>query len=69
MMRKNETRLPFRVLAGVLAAFLLLLGLPLALGQSDTEGWPAWVAAGCCLYAGVGLAFGAWTGRWYGNPG
>jgi hypothetical protein len=61
---KGETRFVFRILAGIMAAFLLLIGLPAALSEAGSGGWQAWFGAFCCLYAGVGLAVGARTGRW-----
>jgi hypothetical protein len=57
----------FRVLAGIIAAFLLFVGLPMASSGAFTESWwqsVLWVA--CSLFAGIGLALGAYTGRWYG---
>lgn len=61
---KDETRFVFRLLAGLLAAFLLLVGLPAALSEAGSGGGEAWFCAFCCLYAGVGLAVGARTGKW-----
>jgi hypothetical protein len=63
----RETRLVFRVLAGIIAAFLLFVGLPLAASGAFTEEWwqSALWAVGS-LFAGIGLALGAYTGRWYG---
>ena len=67
--RQRETRIVFRVLAGILAAFLLLVGLPVALyavfaDSGESCLWDIFLAI-CCLYAGVGLVGGARTGRWY----
>jgi hypothetical protein len=56
----------FRVLAGIIAAFLLLIGLPLALSGAFADTWESWLWAIVSLYAGIGLALGARTGRWYG---
>jgi len=59
----------FRVLAGILAAFLLLVGVPMALYGGFTRSGESQLGsifwAGCCLFAGLGLAGGARTGRWY----
>ena len=66
---QQMTRSVFRVLAGILAAFLLLVGLPASLAETRNGGWEAWLCAGCCLYAGVGLALGARTGRWFNRLG
>ena len=52
------------VWAGIIAAFLLLIGLPAALWEAQSGVWQAWLFAFSCLYAGVGLAVGARTGRW-----
>jgi hypothetical protein len=57
----------FRVLAGIIAAFLLFVGLPLALSGAFTETWwESWLWAIGSVYAGIGLAVGARTGQWYG---
>jgi len=58
----------FRILAGIVAAFLLLIGLPLALSGAFVDAWwesCLWAIA--ALYAGIGLAVGARTGHWYGG--
>ena len=44
-----ETRFVFRVLAGIIAAFLLLVGLPAASYEARSGGWDAWVCALSCL--------------------
>jgi len=59
----------FRVLAGIIAAFLLLIGLPIAVyrlfaGPGESCLWDVFMAI-CSFYAGFGLAGGARTGRWY----
>ena len=68
-----KTRFIFRVLAGVLALFLLLVGLPVAVLEALNRGtWQPLFGAVCCLIAGIGLAVGARTGRWpftFGTPG
>ena len=70
---EQKTRFIFRVLAGVLALFLLLVGLPLeVLEVRDGGTWQAWFGAVSCYFAGIGLAVGARTGRWpftFGTPG
>ena len=56
----------FRVLAGIVASLILLVGLPIALSGAFADSW--WESALwaiCDLYAGIGLAIGARTGRWY----
>jgi hypothetical protein len=61
---KPRTRFAFRVLAGVVATFLLLVGLPAAILEGLDGSCEAWFGALCCLYAGIGLVGGAWTGEW-----
>jgi hypothetical protein len=63
--KTGATRLIFRILAGILAAFLLLIGLPLALSEalSGSSSLLAWLNAFCTLYGGIIFAVGARTGR------
>jgi hypothetical protein len=64
---QKETRMVFRVLAGIIAAFLLFVGLPMSSsGAFAEELWQSGLWAVCSLFAGIGLALGAYTGRWYG---
>ena len=53
--------------------FVLLVGLPKAVLEGLGGGtWQAWFGAVCCLFAGIGMAVGARTGRWpftFGTPG
>jgi hypothetical protein len=63
----NQTRFGFRILAGIVGIFLLLIGFPMALSAAVNGTWEGWLFAACSLYAGVGLALGARTGRWYGS--
>jgi hypothetical protein len=65
--KQRETRMVFRVLAGILAAFFLLGGLPIALhevfaGSGEHCLWNIFSAI-CAFYSGVVLAVGARTGR------
>ena len=56
----------FRVLAGIISACLLLIGLPLAVsGAFMPTWWESGLWAIGCVYAGIGLAVGARTGRWF----
>ena len=70
---EQKTRFTFRVLAGVLALLLLLVGLPLSVLEVRHGGtWFAWFDAVCCIFAGIGFAVAARTGRWpftFGTPG
>jgi hypothetical protein len=53
----GNTRMVFRVLAGILAAFLLLIGLPMALYAvfTSSSDWLRNIfSAICCLYGGLG---------------
>jgi hypothetical protein len=61
---EQKTRFIFRVLAGVLALFLLLVGVPLEVLEVRDGRWQAWFGAASCCFAGIGLALGARTGRW-----
>ena len=67
-MKNAVTRLPFRILAGVLGAFLLLYGLPVALLDATAGPLRACFFAVCCFVGGIGLTFGACTGRWLNSP-
>ena len=60
-----QTRFVFRILAGVIAAFILLIPLPYAVLESLDRGtlW-TWFLVCCCLFGGVGMAVGARTGQW-----
>jgi phage shock protein PspC (stress-responsive transcriptional regulator) len=70
------TRLPFRILAGLLGGILLLYGLPVSLLelleavqlQAITGSIEACFCAVCCLVGGIGLMLGAYTGRWFNSP-
>jgi len=64
-MENAVTRLPFRILAGLMGAFLLLVGLPASLLEAQTGPLQACFFAVCCLVGGIGLAIGAYTGRWF----
>ena len=70
----GQTRTVFRILAGIVAAFILLVSLPLALYEAITAtivGWETllnWFMVLCFIYAGIGLAIGARTGRWFNSP-
>jgi hypothetical protein len=63
--KTGETRLIFRILAGILAAFLLLFGFPVAISEIHSNDFQWWsvINAFCTLYAGVIFAVGARTGR------
>jgi hypothetical protein len=65
--KMSATRMVFRILVGILAAFLLLVGLLLAASGAFVDSWwesGLWAIGS--LYAGIGLAVGVLTGRWYG---
>jgi hypothetical protein len=75
-MEYADTRFPFRILAGVLGAILLLYGLPVSLLEllkainleTIMGSLEACFCAVCCLVGGIGLMLGAYTGRWFGSP-
>ncbi len=75
-METPVTRLSFRILAGILGAFLLLYGLPISLlaflEATQREAMTGFIEscfyAVCCLFGGIGLTVGAWTGRWFNSP-
>lgn len=66
---ENQTRLGFRIVAGILAVFTLLFSLPLALYEACSGTLLDWLMVLCCVYAGIGMAVGAKTGRWFNSPG
>jgi hypothetical protein len=66
---QRRTRYGFRVAAGVLGAFILLVGLAIQVVQMDQGELLPWLFLFASLYGGVGLAVGAWTGRWYNAKG
>lgn len=63
--RDGQTRTFFRVLAGLLAMFTLLVSLPMALYEARTGTLSDWLMVLCCICGGVGLAVGAKTGHWF----
>lgn len=67
--RDGQTRKGFRILAGVIAAFIMLVSFPLALYEAWNGTWWNWLMVLGCFYAGVGLANGAKTGRWFNSLG
>ena len=75
-METPVTRLPFRILAGILGASLLLFGLPVslldlfeAIKLNDiSDSLAACFCAVSCLVGGIGLAVGAKTGLWFNSP-
>ena len=64
-----QTRFVFRVLAGVIAVFIFLVSVPMALYEAINGVSYAWFLALVSLFAGIGLAVGARTGRWFNSPG
>lgn len=65
----GQTRRGFRILAGIVAAFIMLVSFPLAIHEAWNGPWWTWLMVLACLYAGIGLAIGAKTGRWFNSPG
>jgi hypothetical protein len=66
--RDCQTRKVFRILSGILAVVILLIGLPVAMIEAQTRSLTAVVLAVCSLFAGIGFAIGAFTGRWFNSP-
>lgn len=64
-----KTRFVFRVLAGVIAVFIFLVSVPMALYEAIKGVWYAWFLALASLIGGIGLAVGARTGRWFNSLG
>lgn len=67
-MENSKTRLPFRVLAGLIGLFLLCVGMPAALIDSQLGFWERIVLVTCCFVGGIGLLTGSYTGRWFNSP-
>ncbi|QEG37496.1 hypothetical protein [Bythopirellula goksoeyrii] len=67
-MENTVTRLPFRILAGILGAILLLYSLPVSLLEASTGSLRGCFMAVSCLVGGIGLTLGAYTGRWFNSP-
>ena len=64
----RQTRTVFRILSGILAVVILLVGLPVAMIEAQTGSLTAVVMSACSLFAGIGFAIGAFTGRWFNSP-
>ncbi len=67
-MKIPETRLPFRILAGMTGLFLLLFGLPVSLLGAQAGSLSSIFFAVCCFIGGIGLVTAAYTGRWFNSP-
>lgn len=64
----RQTRMVFRILSGIIAVFVLLISLPVAMIEAQAGSLTAVVLAACSLFAGIGLGIGAFTGRWFNSP-
>ena len=64
-MENSKTRLPFRVLAGLIGLFLLCVAMPIALIDPQLGFWERIFVVMCCIIAGIGLLTGSCSGRWF----
>lgn len=65
MQTEPPVRFGFRILAGIIAASILLIGLPSSFLEAiDRGGVLEWFLVLGCLAGGIGLAIGAKTGYW-----
>ncbi len=64
-MENIKTRLPFRVLAGLIGLLLLFVGTPFALFDPELGFWERIVFVTCGFVGGMGLLTGAYTGRFF----
>lgn len=63
--KKTETRMAFRVLAGLLAALHVLFVVPLFVMLAIDGPWHYWLAAANSLLVGIGFFGAARTGKWF----
>jgi hypothetical protein len=61
----NEVRFLFRVLAGILAGLMLLVGVPILIRVAIEGPWHFWLAAMNVALIGIGFFGTALTGRWF----
>jgi hypothetical protein len=55
----------FRILAGLLAALLILIGVPIFIMLAIGGPWHYWLAAVNSLFVGIGFFGAARTGQWF----
>jgi hypothetical protein len=64
-MKNSETRLSFRILAGLIGLFLLSYSLPVSLLDAQIGLLERIFFVACSLVGGIGLVAAAYTGRWF----
>jgi hypothetical protein len=67
-MKNSETRLPFRILAGMIGLLLLCYSLPVALFDGQIGLLERIFFIACSFIGGVGLLTAAYSGRWFRSP-
>jgi len=67
-MQMPRTRVLFRVLSGLIGLFVLCVGLPVALLDGQLNVLERVFFSASCFVSGIGLIFGAFTGRWFSSP-
>jgi hypothetical protein len=64
-MKNSETRLSFRILAGLLGLSLLFFSLPVSLLDAQLGLLERIFFVACSFIGGIGLVIAAYTGRWF----
>jgi hypothetical protein len=64
-MTNSETRLSFRILAGLIGLFLLCFSLPVSLLDAQIGFLERIFFVACSFIGGIGLVTAACTGRWF----
>jgi hypothetical protein len=67
-MKTSETRLPFRILAGLIGLFLLFFSLPVSFLDAQSGLLERIFFVACSFIGGIGLVSAAYTGRWFNSP-
>jgi hypothetical protein len=67
-MKNAETRLAFRILAGLLGLSLLFFSLPVSLLDAQMGLLERIFFVACSFIGGIGLVIAAYTGRWFRSP-
>jgi hypothetical protein len=68
-MKNFETRLSFRILAGLIGLFLLFYSLPVSLLDAQIGLLERIFFVACSVIGGIGLVTAAYTGRWFSSLG
>jgi hypothetical protein len=67
-MINSETRLAFRILAGLIGLSLLFFSLPVSLLDAQMGLLERIFFVACSFIGGIGLVTAAYTGRWFRSP-